>query len=38
VAFLDFKMKTARVVMALVLIAIALGIVKLILWVVAGWE
>ncbi len=37
-AFLDFKMKTAKVFMALVLIAFALGLVKLMGWIIKGWD
>gem|GEM_PF-3031102 len=31
-------MKAARVAMALVLIALGIGFVKLLLWIFAGWE
>ena len=37
-AFLDFKMKTAKVFMVLVLIAFALGFVRLVGWIFAGWD
>jgi len=37
-SLLDVKMKMARVAMGLVLLALAIGLVKLLLWVVAGWE
>lgn len=37
-SLLDVKMKMARVAMALVLIALSIGLVKLLLWVFAGWE
>lgn len=37
-SLLNFKMKLGRVLMALVLIAILLGVVRLVLHIVKGWD
>ena len=37
-SFLDIKMKTGKVLMVLVLIAFALGLVKLVGWIITGWD
>lgn len=35
---LDFKMKVAKVVMAVVIVVMLLGVVTLVRWIIVGWD
>lgn len=35
---LDFKMKVARVVMAVVIVVMLLGVLTLVRWIIVGWD
>ncbi len=35
---LDFKMKVAKVVMAVVIVVMLLGVLTLVRWIIVGWD
>jgi hypothetical protein len=35
---LDFKMKVAKVVMAVVVVVMLLGVLTLVRWIIVGWD
>jgi hypothetical protein len=38
VSFLDIKMKAGKVLMVLVLIAFAIGLIRLVGYIITGWD